>query len=205
MCSTPSGGQLGVPDDLWRVVLEQADELGVLMMGLTAYDEGHLDRAKTAWSGALQSGSAKARANAAINLAQLRRDEAGQARSAPEALERLQPAYQLLVRAWELRDPDQGPRAARILGQVMTELGILQQTPDAARRACSNTPVTSTTWRRPRSILMRPFGRPGCRACCSLNGWASPMRPGNCCARPQSQATTTWLHGPLSTSVVSSS
>jgi tetratricopeptide (TPR) repeat protein len=122
----------GVPDDVWQTILVEADDLGVLMMGLIAYDEGRLDRAEIAWSRAMESRSPRAQANAAINLAELRRDEAAQASSDAEARERLGLAHRLLVRAWLLGDPDHGPRAVRILGQVLTEFGTRQRDRSAA-------------------------------------------------------------------------
>jgi tetratricopeptide (TPR) repeat protein len=104
------------------------------MMGLIAYDQRRFDRARTAWSRALESGSSRVQANAAINLAQIQRDEAEDTPSKAEQRKRLHNAEALLDRACGLDDPHEAPRVARLLGDVATDLGELDVDRNLASR-----------------------------------------------------------------------
>jgi tetratricopeptide (TPR) repeat protein len=128
----------GVPDDIWQAVLDRADEFDELMMALVAHDQGRRDRALEAWRRALRSDSSTVSTNAAIGLALLERERAGEARSGHRRRERLEHAVDLLEWARQLGDPYEGPHANRFLGDVLTDLERFDRAEAAYERARSS-------------------------------------------------------------------
>jgi Tetratricopeptide repeat len=146
----PEWRTLGVPDDMWTAVLHGADEFDGLTMGLVAYDQGRPERAEAAWTRALRSGSSAVHTNAAISLAELRREAARRARSSVERQRALEEAARLLDRARRAADPCEGARARRVLGEVMTDLRAFQPAAATYLAAMSSghpDEVIRATWR----------------------------------------------------------
>jgi tetratricopeptide (TPR) repeat protein len=125
----------GVPDELWQAVLERADDFDGLMMALVAHDQGRRDRALEAWRRAIRSDWSTVSTNAAIGLALLERDRAGEARSGDERRARLEHSVDLLEWARRKNDPYERPRANRLLGEVLTDLERFDQAKAAYERA----------------------------------------------------------------------
>lgn len=139
-----------LPDELWTGLLAEVSALDRLMMGLLAYDAGDRDRAELAWSQALASSDPTVRATAAISLAVLQREAAVETQDTARRQQLLDRALELLEEGRQAGSEPESPRAERLLGDLLTELGRHDQAAAAYRRAMNSLhpdEAPRATWR----------------------------------------------------------
>jgi hypothetical protein len=153
--SDPTAAAGRVPDTYWTGALNAATVMDLLVMGLVAYDAGHRDRAELAWARAMAAAEPVLSATAAINLAELERELAPATDDAVQRSHALGRALELLESARQLGSEHEAPRADRLRGDVLAQLGAHDQAAAAYQVAISSGHVDERPRAAHRAGLLR--------------------------------------------------
>jgi tetratricopeptide (TPR) repeat protein len=127
-----------VPDEAWDALLAGAGALDAVMLGIIAYDWDDWERAERAWAKAAQTNEQIAATTARISLAVLDRERAAATDDQVQREQALQRAVEQLDVAGRSGDPYEGPRADRLLGDILVELRRFPEALDAYERAITS-------------------------------------------------------------------
>lgn len=153
--SDPTAAAGRVPDAYWTGALNAATVMDLLVMGLVAYDAGHRDRAELAWTRVMVAAEPILSATAAINLAELERELAAATDDAGQRSQALGRALELLDGARQLGSEHETPRADRLRGDVLAQLGAHDQAAAAYQAAISSGHVDERPRAAHRAGLLR--------------------------------------------------